>query len=64
MSNGKIAQVVDVNPENPKNPIVQLVSTIKGAKQETIQTSDTGIKIVRALNKEECNDVLKAQNQL
>lgn len=64
LSNGKIAQVVDVNPENPKNPIVQLVSTIKGAKQETIQTSDTGIKIVRALNKEECNDVLKAQNQL
>ena len=60
LSNGKIAQVVDVNPENPKNPIVQLVSTIKGAKQETIQTSDTGIKIVRALNKEECNDVLKA----
>ncbi|MBQ4554737.1 MAG: HD-GYP domain-containing protein [Spirochaetaceae bacterium] len=64
LSNGKIAQVVDVNPENPKNPVVQLVSTVKGAKQDTIQTSDTGIRIVRALNKEECNDVIKAQNQL
>ena len=64
LSNGKIAQVVDVNPENPKNPVVQLVSTVKGAKQDTIQTSDTGIRIVRALNKEECSDVIKAQNQL
>ena len=64
LSNGKIAQVVDVNPENPKNPVVQLVSTVKGAKQDTIQTSDTGIRIVRALNKEECNDVIKAQTQL
>ena len=64
LSNGKIAQVVDVNPENPKNPVVQLVSTVKGAKQDTIQTSDTGIRIVRALNKEECSDVIKAQTQL
>ena len=64
LSNGKIAQVVDVNPENPKNPVVQLVSTVKGAKQDTIQTSDTGIRIVRALNKEECNDVIKVQTQL
>ena len=64
LSNGKIAQVVDVNPENPKNPVVQLVSTVKGAKQDTIQTSDTGIRIVRALNKDECSDVIKAQNQL
>ena len=64
LSNGKIAQVVDVNPENPKNPVVQLLSTSKTSKSEIIQTSDNGIKIVRALNQEESKDVKKAQSEL
>lgn len=63
LSNGKIAQVIDVNPENPKNPIVQLVSTIKGLESEVIHTSETGIKIVRALTKAETVDLQKVQRE-
>ena len=57
LSDGKLAQVVDVNPENPKNPIVQTVPTNKNTEPETIHTSETGIKIVRALSKDEADDV-------
>jgi len=64
LSNGKVGQVVDVNPDNPKNPIVQVVSMVKNAEPETIQTSDTGIKIIRALTKQETEDVKKAKQQL
>ena len=64
LSNGRIAQVVDVNPENPKNPIVQVLSMDKSTKVEVIQTSDNDIKIVRALTLEETSDVLKAQKDL
>ena len=64
LSNGKIAQVVDVNPENPKNPIVQVVSSSKTAEPEIIKTSDTGIKIIRALNQKESDDFKKAQQEL
>ena len=64
LSNGRIAQVVDVNPENPKNPVVQLLSLDKSTKVEVIQTSDNDIKIVRALTPEETTDVLKAQKDL
>ena len=64
LSNGKIAQVVDVNPENPKSPIVQVVSSSKTAEPEIIKTSDTGIKIIRALNQKESDDFKKAQQEL
>ena len=64
LSNGRIAQVVDVNPEDPKNPVVQLLSIDKTTKVEVIQTSDKDIKIVRALTPEETTDVLKAQKDL
>lgn len=64
LSNGRIGQVVDVNPEDPKNPVVQLLSIDKTTKVEVIQTSDKDIKIVRALTPEETTDVLKAQKDL
>ena len=59
LSDGRIGQVVDANPENPKNPIVQVLNdpTTLDNKEETITTSDTGIRIVRALNKEETEEV-------
>lgn len=64
LSDGKIAQVVDVNAENPKNPIVEIISTTKKVEPERIKTSDTGIKIVRALTKQETEDVKKTQAEL
>lgn len=62
LSDGKIGQVIDVNPENPKNPIVQLLTeTDANGDPKVIVTSDTGIKITRALNKEETADIKKVQ---
>ncbi len=61
LSNGKIAQVVDVTPDDPKNPVVQII----GQKNEdgtpqNIQTNDTTMKIIRVMNKEEAHDVIKS----
>ena len=60
LANGKIGQVIDVNPSNPKNPIVQILGEFAAdGDPRTIET-DTGInKIIRVLNKEEANDALK-----
>src|SRR5574344_2183921 len=61
LSNGRIAQVTDVNPGNPKNPVVQVVGeTEKDGSPKTVQTNDTDLRIVRVMNKQEAADVLKA----
>lgn len=65
LSNGKIGRVSDVNPENPKCPIVQLV----GERDEdgnlvTIKTSDTGLRIIRVLNKQEQADIVEVAKTL
>jgi HD-GYP domain-containing protein (c-di-GMP phosphodiesterase class II) len=54
LSNGKRAQVVDVNPENPLYPIVQIlgIATTAG-KNVIVETSKEGIYIVRPLTKSE-----------
>lgn len=59
LSDGRIGQVINANPENPKCPIVQVLNdpTTLSDKEEIITTSDTGIHIVRALNKEETEEV-------
>jgi HD-GYP domain-containing protein (c-di-GMP phosphodiesterase class II) len=63
LSNGKVAQVTDVNPGNPKNPIVQIVGeTEKDGSPKAAQTNDTNLKIVRVMNKQEASDVLNALN--
>ena len=61
LSDGKIAQVTDVNPENPKNPIVQILNE-KDANGEpkTVATNDTTLKIVRVLNKQQAAEALKS----
>jgi HD-GYP domain-containing protein (c-di-GMP phosphodiesterase class II) len=64
LTNGKIAQVTDVNPDNPKNPVVQLLNEKdKDGLMITIQTNDTDQKIVRVLSKEEITDVLNSLKQ-
>lgn len=61
LSNGRVAQVIDISEISPKNPLVELV----GIKDENgnpiqIQTDDNKIKIIRAMNKKEVDDVLEA----
>ena len=63
LSNGKIAQVIDTTPDNPKYPIVQVLEKNQGQEaQQSFQTNDSDMKIVRVLSKEESNDVLKSLN--
>ena len=61
LSDGKLGQVVDVNPENPRNPLVQILTeTEPNGDPKIRQTSDTGLRILRALSKEETLDIKKA----
>jgi len=54
LSNGRKAQVVDVNPENPKFPKVQVFGELTpDGKNKVIDTSQDGIHIDRPLRKEE-----------
>jgi hypothetical protein len=54
LSNGKKAQVVDVNPENPRCPVVHLLDELTpDGKNKTVETSPDGLTIVRPLLKEE-----------
>lgn len=54
LSNNKIAQVVDVNPENPKYPIVQLMGEVKAdGKPKVVETGEYSVQISRPLTKEE-----------
>jgi HD-GYP domain-containing protein (c-di-GMP phosphodiesterase class II) len=54
LSDGKRAQVVDVNPEKPRFPVVQLLGefTPEGLNK-TLETSKEGIRIDRPLTSEE-----------
>jgi HD-GYP domain-containing protein (c-di-GMP phosphodiesterase class II) len=54
LSNGKKAQVVDVNPENPRFPTVQLIGELTPAGKNTLlETSPKGTYIARPLQREE-----------
>jgi len=54
LSNNKIGQVTDVNPENPKYPIVQIHGETKvDGSPKVIETSEYGVYITRPLTKEE-----------
>ncbi|MCQ2573835.1 MAG: HD domain-containing protein [Treponema sp.] len=58
LKNGKVAEVIDVNPDNPKLPVVQLLlEKDKDGSPKTIQTNDSDLAIVRVLNRKETEDV-------
>ncbi|MBQ3799145.1 MAG: HD domain-containing protein, partial [Treponema sp.] len=58
LSNGKIAQVVDVAEGNPKTPFVQVIDT--GNAEAPFQIDGIKTRIMRVLNKNEVDDMLKA----
>jgi len=60
LSNNKVGQVVDVNPENPKFPVVQIVGETKpDGSKKVIETSEYGLRIMRPLTKEEGATLVK-----
>ena len=60
LSDRKIAQVIDTNPDNPKAPIVQyLTEKEPNGSPKVIPTGTNGITIMRILSKEEEKDILK-----
>ncbi len=60
LSNRKIAQVIDTNPDNPKTPIIQYLTEKEADGSPKIsQTGSNGINIVRILSKDEEKDILE-----
>ena len=54
LTNGKPAQVVDVNPENPRFPVVQIVGMrTPDGKDLIAHTAETGIRILRPMTPDE-----------
>ncbi len=60
LSNRKIAEVIDTNPDNPKTPIVQLLTEKdEDGSLKTLQIGENNINILRILTKQEKEDILK-----
>jgi HD-GYP domain-containing protein (c-di-GMP phosphodiesterase class II) len=62
LTSGKEAVVVDVNPDNPRYPIVQLLGARSpDGKDVLLRTSETGVRVLRPLSKEEIEAAAKAK---
>lgn len=60
LSNRKVAEVVDTNPDNPKTPIVQLLTEKEAdGSFKTVQIGQDNINILRILTKKEKEDIMK-----
>ncbi|MBP5359114.1 MAG: HD domain-containing protein [Treponema sp.] len=65
LANGRIAQVVDVNPADPRNPVVQILGQVNpDGTPMVLQTNNTDIKISRVMDKKEASDVVAALKKL
>lgn len=61
LTNGKYGEVVDVNPADPRYPIVQVLNTkTPDGKDLVLRTSESGVRIIKAIGKEELPDSVKA----
>lgn len=64
LSNGKSAQVVDVNPENPRLPVVLILGTrTPDGKEIVLQTSEQGTRIARPMTHKEAEQLRQASKQ-
>ena len=60
LSNRKIAEVIDTNPDNPKTPVVQILTEKEpDGSLKTLQIGENNINILRILTKQEKEDILK-----
>lgn len=64
LSNGKSAQVIDVNPENPRLPVVLILGTrTPDGKEIVLQTSEQGTRIARPMTHKEAEELRQASKQ-
>ncbi len=60
LTNRKVAEVIDTNPDNPKLPVVQLLTEREpDGSFKTYQIGENNINILRILTKQEKEDILK-----
>jgi len=60
LSNRKVAEVIDTNPDNPKTPVVQLLTEKEAdGSLKTLQIGENNINILRILTKQEKEDIIK-----
>jgi len=58
LTNGKPAQVVDVNPDNPRFPVVQIVGMrTPDGKDLIARTAETGVRILRPMTLDEIKNL-------
>ena len=64
LSNRKVAEVIDTNPDNPRTPIVQLLTEREAdGSFKTYQIGENNINILRILTKQEKEDIIKIIRQ-
>ena len=60
LTNRKVAEVIDTNPDNPRTPVVQLLTEREAdGSFKTCQIGQNNINILRILTKQEKEDILK-----
>ena len=58
LTNAKLGQVIDVNPENPRYPVVLVLgSKTPDGKETIVQTSETGLRILKPVRREDAEKV-------
>ncbi len=61
LTNNKFAQVIDVNPGDPRYPVVLVLNAkTPDGKDLVIRTSESGVRIMKAIRMEELPDSIRA----
>lgn len=60
LSNHKLGQVIDTNPDNPRMPVVKILgSKTPDGKETIVQTSEQGIHVHQPVKREDAEKLLK-----
>lgn len=58
LTNSRVAQVIDVNPDNPRYPVVLVLgSRTPDGKETIIQTSETGVRILKPVRRQDAEKI-------
>ncbi len=62
LTNARLGQVIDVNPDNPRYPIVLVLgSKTPDGKETMVQTSETGVRILKPVRREDVERLSQAK---